>query len=138
VDFPLLIRQRRRHHGAPKQGSALLTGWPRCRHCGWKQTIRYTGIKHDIPRYSCHGGQLDNGEKCCVAFGSLRVDDAIEDALLSVVHPCAIEAAVKAEQDVLHHRSGPPDAGAGRLARPENLYADGLGAARHLSGFPKR
>lgn len=93
-----------RHHGAPKHGSALLAGLLRCRRCGRKLTIRYTGMKHDIPRYSCHRGQLDNGEKRCIAFGGLRVDDAIEDALLSVVRPCAIEAAVKAEQDVLHQR----------------------------------
>ncbi len=93
-----------RHHGAPKHGSALLAGLLRCRRCGRKLTIRYTGMKHDIPRYSCHRGQLDNGEKRCIAFGGLRVDDAIEDALLSVVRPCAIDAAVQAEQDVLHQR----------------------------------
>lgn len=93
-----------RHHGAPKHGSALLAGLLRCRRCGRKLTIRYTGIKHDIPRYSCHRGQLDNGEKRCIAFGGLRADDAIEDALLSVVRPCAIEAAIKAEQDVLLQR----------------------------------
>jgi hypothetical protein len=61
-------------------------------------------MKHNIPRYSCHRGQLDNGDKRCIAFGGLRVDDGIEDALLSVVRPCAIEAAIKAEQDVLHQR----------------------------------
>lgn len=93
-----------RHHGAPKHGSALLAGLLRCRRCGRKLTIRYTGMKHDIPRYSCHRGQLDNGEKRCIAFGGLRVDDAIEDALLSVVRPCAIEAAIKAEKDVLLQR----------------------------------
>ena len=51
-----------RHHGAPKHGDALLAGLVRCRRCGRKLTVRYTGAKHNIPRYSCYRGQLDNGE----------------------------------------------------------------------------
>jgi hypothetical protein len=64
-----------RHHGAPKHGDALLAGLVRCRRCGRKLTVRYTGVKHDIPRYACHRGLLDNGEPRCIAFGGLRVDD---------------------------------------------------------------
>ncbi|RWK58904.1 recombinase family protein, partial [Mesorhizobium sp.] len=67
-----------RHHGAPKHGDALLAGLVRCRRCGRKLTVRYTGAKHNIPRYSCWRGLLDNGEPRCIAFGGLRVDDAIE------------------------------------------------------------
>src|SRR4051812_34846232 len=47
------------------------------RRCGPKLTVRYSGVKHNIPRYACHRGQLDNGEPRCIAFGGLRVDDAI-------------------------------------------------------------
>ena len=86
-----------RHHGAPKHGDALLAGLVRCRRCGRKLTVRYTGTKHNIPRYSCWRGLLDNGEPRCIAFGGLRVDDAIEEALLQVVEPGAIAAAVEAE-----------------------------------------
>ena len=82
-----------RHHGAPKYGDALLAGLVRCRRCGRKLTVRYTGSKHNIPRYSCWRGLLDNGEPRCIAFGGLRVDDAIEEALLRVVEPGAIAAA---------------------------------------------
>jgi DNA invertase Pin-like site-specific DNA recombinase len=88
-----------RHHGAPKHGDALLAGLLRCRRCGRKLTLRYTGAKHDIPRYACHRGLLDNGEPRCIAFGGLRVDDAIESALLQVVEPAAIAAAVAAEAE---------------------------------------
>ena len=42
---------------------------------------------------------MDNGEPRCIAFGGLRVDDAIEDALLGIVGPGAIAAAVAAEQE---------------------------------------
>ena len=41
-----------RHHGAPKHGDALLAGLLRCRRCGRKLTLRYSGAKHHIPRYS--------------------------------------------------------------------------------------
>jgi len=85
------------HHGAPKHGDALLAGLLRCRRCGRKLTIRYTGAEHHIPRYACHRGQLDNGEPSCIAFGGLRVDDAIEIELLKVVEPGAVAAAIAAQ-----------------------------------------
>jgi hypothetical protein len=84
-------------HGAPKQGDALLAGLVRCRRCGRKFTVRYTRQKHNTPRYSCCRGQLDNGEPRCIAFGGLRVDDTIEEALVQLVEPGAIAAAVEAE-----------------------------------------
>jgi len=99
-----------RHHGAPKHGDALLAGLIRCRRCGRKLTLRYTGTKHGIPRYSCTRGWLDNGEPRCIAFGGLRVDDAIEDALLDVVGPGAIAAAMAAEQEASQRRDQVRDA----------------------------
>ena len=93
-----------RHHGAPKHGDALLAGLIRCRRCGRKLTLRYSGMKHQIPRYSCSRGWMDNAEPRCIAFGGLRVDDAIEDALLVVVGPGAIAAAATAEKDAGHRR----------------------------------
>src|SRR4029077_18462364 len=71
-----------RHHGAPKHGDALLSGLIRWRRCGRKLPLRYSGARHNTPRYSCSRGWMDNGEPRCIAFGGLRVDDAIEDALL--------------------------------------------------------
>jgi hypothetical protein len=56
--------------------------------------VRYTGVNHDIPRYSHIRGWLERGEPRCIAFGGLRIDDAIEFALLRVrelrrLHPLA-------------------------------------------------
>ena len=99
-----------RHHGAPKHGDALLAGLVRCRRCGRKLTVRYTGTKHNIPRYSCWRGLLDNGEPRCIAFGGLRVDDAIEEALLRVVEPGAIAAAAEAEAQAASRRDQVRDA----------------------------
>jgi hypothetical protein len=99
-----------RHHGAPKHGDALLAGLIRCRRCGRKLTLRYTGAHHQIPRYSCMRGWADNGEPRCIAFGGLRVDDAIEKALLGVVGPCAVAASMLRQSRQL--------SGATRRARP--------------------
>ena len=83
--------------GAPKHGSALLSGLLRCRRCGRKLCVQYTGAKGQIPRYACVRGRLDQGEPNCIAFGGLRVDDVVETALLAVVQPAAVEAAQAAE-----------------------------------------
>jgi DNA invertase Pin-like site-specific DNA recombinase len=83
--------------GAPKLGSALLSGLLRCCRCGRKLTVQYTGTKGQIPRYACIRGRLDQGEPSCIAFGGLRVDDVVETALLAVVQPAAVQAARAAE-----------------------------------------
>ncbi|AGG75717.1 recombinase [Sinorhizobium meliloti] len=55
-------------------------------------------------------GLLDNGEPRCIAFGGLRVDDAIEEALLGVVEPGAIAAAVEADRNMASQRDQVQDA----------------------------
>jgi Recombinase zinc beta ribbon domain len=55
------------HHGAPKHGDTLLAGLIRCKRCGRKLTVRYTGMKHHIPRYSCSRAWMDNGGPLCIA-----------------------------------------------------------------------
>jgi len=92
------------HRGAVKRGDALLAGILRCRRCGRKLTVRYTGQGHDVLRYCCNRGWLDNGEPRCIAFGGLRVDDAIAAEVLRVVQPGAIEAAMQAQQQEGQHR----------------------------------
>ena len=97
-------RPASRHHGAAKHGDALLAGLVRCRRCGRKLTVRYSGRRHDIPRYACRRGWLDNGEPSCISFGGLRVDDAVEAALLEVVGPGAVDAAARAEAEAAARR----------------------------------
>lgn len=99
-----------RHHGAPKHGDALLAGPIRCKRCGRKLTLRYSGMKHHIPRYTCSRAWMDNGGPHCIAFGGLRVDDAIEEALLGVVGPGAIAAATAATKEAGERRDQVRDA----------------------------
>ena len=82
--------------GAVSQGHALLAGLLRCRRCGRKLLVAYTGRTHDILRYVCYRGQLDNGLPRCITFGGLGVDAAVAGEVLRVVQPGALEAAVRA------------------------------------------
>jgi DNA invertase Pin-like site-specific DNA recombinase len=85
--------------GAAQGGGALLAGMLRCRRCGRKLTVRYTGNRHDVLRYCCHRGWLDNGDPRCIAFGGIPVDEAMAREILRVVQPAAIEAAMLASKD---------------------------------------
>jgi DNA invertase Pin-like site-specific DNA recombinase len=90
--------------GAVKNGQALLSGLLRCSRCGRKLTVRYTGNGHDVLRYSCIRGWLDNGEPRCIAFGGITVDEAIGREVLRVVQPAAIEASMLAQQERARQR----------------------------------
>lgn len=94
------IRENTQGAGAVKNGPALLTGLLRCSRCGRKLTVRYTGSGHDVLRYSCFRGWLDNGEPRCIAFGGISVDEAISKEVLRVVQPAAIEASLLASQEL--------------------------------------
>jgi len=94
------IRENTLGAGAAKNGPALLTGLLRCARCGRKLTVRYTGNGHDVLRYACFRGWLDNGEPRCIAFGGISVDEAISREVLRVVQPAAIEASVLASQEL--------------------------------------
>ncbi len=82
--------------GAAKRGQALLAGLLRCRRCGRKLMVRYTGASRSVPGYRCTRGQLDHHEPRCISLGALDADDAVAREVLHVVEPGAVEAAVRA------------------------------------------
>ncbi|MGA8708414.1 MAG: recombinase family protein [Steroidobacteraceae bacterium] len=84
---------------AAREGKALVSGLLRCRRCASKLTVHYTGQRHDAARYACHRGWLDKGHARCISFGGGRVDTAITAAVLSVVQPAGIEAAIVAHRE---------------------------------------
>jgi len=88
--------------GAAKRGSALLAGLLRCRRCGRKLMVAYTGNGPFVLRYVCHRSALDNGEPRCITFAGLSLDEAVSREIMTVLEPAAIEAAVLAtEQEQL-------------------------------------
>lgn len=79
--------------GAVRRGPALLSGLFRCRRCGRKLTVAYSGVKPNrFARYCCVRGHLDIGEPKCIAFGATVVDARISQEILRVVQPAALEA----------------------------------------------
>jgi DNA invertase Pin-like site-specific DNA recombinase len=88
--------------GAIQSGPALLGGLLRCRRCGRKLMIKYTGNHHDVARYVCDRGWMDNGAPRCIAFGGITVDEAMAKEILRVVEPAAVEAAVLASKEETH------------------------------------
>jgi hypothetical protein len=90
--------------GATRNGRALLAGLLRCRRCGRKLAVRYTGNGYDVLRYCCIRGWLDNGEPRCIAFGGITVDQAIGREVLRVVQPAAIEASMLAHEERARQR----------------------------------
>jgi hypothetical protein len=90
--------------GAVKNGQALLAGLLRCSRCGRKLTVRYTGSGHDVLRYSCYRGWLDNGEPRCIAFGGMTVDAAVGREVLRVVQPAAVAASMLAQEERVRQR----------------------------------
>jgi hypothetical protein len=56
--------------------------------------VSYSGTNGYVPRYACQGAALNHGTDSCLAFGGLRVDEAIEREILRVLGPGAIEAAL--------------------------------------------
>jgi len=90
--------------GAVQDGSAILSGLLRCRRCGRKLSVQYTGRHQDVVRYCCIRGFLDNGQPKCIAFGGTSVDEAISHQLLRVVRPAAVESAVMANEEEARQR----------------------------------
>lgn len=74
--------------GAVRSGPSLLAGLLRCGRCGRRLQVAYSGA---VARYTCRN-QAAAG--CGLAFGGLRVGEAIEREVLRVLTPGAIEAAL--------------------------------------------
>jgi DNA invertase Pin-like site-specific DNA recombinase len=95
--------QSRRHPGpgAPRIGQALLAGLLRCRRCGAKLVVNYSGTKVRVHRYECSRANIDRGEARCINFSGVEVDDRVVELVLQVVQPAAIEASEKLTHDDL-------------------------------------
>ena len=85
--------------GSIRQGEALLAGLVRCGHCGRNLHVTYPGDQRSMARYACRGGHVNHGTELCISFGGLRVDRAVGEAVLHVLRPLGIEAALKAIEE---------------------------------------
>jgi DNA invertase Pin-like site-specific DNA recombinase len=86
--------------GKPLKGNGLLAGLLRCRRCGRKLVVTYGGKNSKIPAYSCSQARLRKGDRGCISFGGMRVDEAVCREVLKVVEPLGIEAAFRAIEEL--------------------------------------
>src|SRR6266478_5428508 len=54
--------------GAPREGRSLLAGLLRCKRCGRKLHVAYSGVGGKVPRYSCRGAAINHGAGQCISF----------------------------------------------------------------------
>jgi hypothetical protein len=100
-----VLRPDLENPGAARRGPALLAGMLRCRRCGRKLAVTYTGQRREVLRYACIRGFLDIGDPKCISFGGTTVDDAVSRQVLRVVQPGAVEAALLAGQEQSQRQS---------------------------------
>jgi DNA invertase Pin-like site-specific DNA recombinase len=86
--------------GAAKRGLAFLSGVLRCGRCGRKLPVASSGTTGRVPRDICRGGRVDRGSSSCWTIGGLRVDRAVEAAVLEALQPAGIHAALEALEQV--------------------------------------
>ena len=77
-------------------GQALLSGLLRCRRCGRMLNVTYNGPR--TIRYHCRGGHMNAGLPRCIGLSAHRPDEAVARAVLEVVQPVAVDAAISAEE----------------------------------------
>lgn len=102
--------RRRPGPGAPRIGQALLAGLLRCRRCGAKLVVNYSGTQVRVHRYECSRANVDRGEARCLNFSGLDVDDRLVELVLQVVQPAAIEASEKLANEDASRRDSAVDA----------------------------
>ena len=85
--------------GAARSGRSLLAGLLRCRRCGRKLRVRYSGVAN-VPRYACCGAAATRGMDPCISFGGLALDRAVEEEVLRVIKPEALMTALGRQKDL--------------------------------------
>ena len=101
--------------GAPRNGPSLLAGLVRCRHCGRRMAVHYSGSKNRVS-YTCTRG-VDLAEPVCQTLSDgTALDALVAEQLLAAVEPAALEASLAAVADVERER--------GELARQWQLKCE--------------
>jgi len=85
-------------------GKALLSGLLRCGHCSRMLHVTYSGKRGRVSRYFCRGAHLNYGAPECISFGGLRPDAVISAEILKAVENNAIDAAIKAAEQMVNQQ----------------------------------
>jgi DNA invertase Pin-like site-specific DNA recombinase len=96
------LRKYGQSRGPVLGGAGLLAGLLRCKRCGRKLSVAYSGRGGNVPFYICSGSRGQDGGAYCLHFGGLRVDQVVSREVLRVVEPAAMDAAFRALEDLNH------------------------------------
>ena len=95
--------QSRMEPKAGRGGRALLSGVLRCRRCGRRLYVSYSGSHSMVLRYQCRGAPMNEGDPRCLSFSGLRIDRAVAGEVLRAMGGHAVEAAVEAAEKMRRH-----------------------------------
>ena len=84
--------------GSVRRGAGLLAGLLRCDKCGRKFHVTYSGAHGRVTRYGCRGAQVNHGGSPCTSIGAIRLERVVAQAVLEVVSPLGVAAALQAAQ----------------------------------------
>jgi DNA invertase Pin-like site-specific DNA recombinase len=121
--------------GAAREGAALLQGLAVCGHCGRRLHTHYRG-RHATPGYHCAGKTVVNGRGLyCLSVGGVQIDAAVAGAFLQALAPAAVQAMVRAAEQLENDR----DAALGqwRLALERARYAAQCAERRYRAVDPE-
>ncbi len=121
--------------GAAREGAALLQGLAVCGHCGRRLHTHYRG-RHGTPGYHCAGKTVVNGRGLyCLSVGGVQIDAAVAGAFLQALAPAAVQAMVRAAEQIENDR----DAALGqwRLALERARYAAQCAERRYRAVDPE-
>lgn len=92
--------QKRASRKAARGGRALLTGLVRCGRCGRMLHVFYGMRSGHAHRYQCRGDDAHVGSRRCIGIGGVRVDRAIAAQIMEAISPLAVEAAIRAAEQI--------------------------------------
>ena len=128
--------QKRAARKSARGGRALLTGLVRCGRCGRMMRVFYGMRSGHAHRYQCRGDAQAEYNGMCLGVGGVRVDRAVAGQILEAVSSHAVEAALRALQQVAH-----ADADVRKSLEKEleqARYEASLAARRHAAVDPDK
>ena len=128
--------QQRTARKSARGGRALLTGLVRCGRCGRMMRVFYGMRSGHAHRYHCRGDVQAEYQGMCLGVGGVRVDRAVAGQILEAVSSHAVEAALKALQQVAQ-----ADADVRKSLEREleqARYEASLAARRHAAVDPEK
>jgi excisionase family DNA binding protein len=90
--------------GAPRSGSALLSGVITCGRCGLRMTAHYNNNGHQA-RYLCIAMKSNYGEPPCQSLAAAPVDALVTRLVLQALEPAALEASLALATDLEAERA---------------------------------